>query len=183
MREKKKTRSFFQRIWRGVKLNYYKLLRAPEGAKIVSRGFAVGFGIEMLVIHTASLIYLIFYPLVRLFNGSFPAAVIGNLIGKASFLPVILIPFAHALGKLIYPFEIKTVPYHHYTIKDFFSSNGLMMLKNLLQNEVYVIIGMTIIGIVFGIIAYFVMYYLYEKNRKLRLTRRKKQIKRPITQI
>ncbi|WP_242218981.1 DUF2062 domain-containing protein [Bacillus cereus group sp. BfR-BA-01380] len=183
MRVNTKTYSFFQRIWRGVKLNYYKLLRAPEGAKIVSRGFAVGFGMEMLVIHTASLVYLIFYPLVRLLKGSFPAAVIGNIIGKATFLPVLLIPFAHALGKFIYPFEVKKVPYHHYTIKDFFSSHVLTMLRSLLQNEVYVIIGMTILGIVFGIIAYFVMYHLYEKNRRLRLTKRKKQIKRPIAQL
>ncbi|MGG2064527.1 MULTISPECIES: DUF2062 domain-containing protein [unclassified Bacillus (in: firmicutes)] len=183
MRVNKKTYSLLQRIWRGMKLNYYKLLRAPEGAKIVSRGFAVGFGIEMLVIHTASLIYLVFYPLVRLLKGSFPAAVIGNIIGKVSFLPVLLIPFAHALGKFICPFKIKKIHHQHYTIGDFFSWNALTMLKSLLQNEVYVLIGMTILGIVLGIIAYFVMYYLYEKNRKLRLTKRKKQIKRPIAQI
>ncbi|ENQ3078899.1 TPA: DUF2062 domain-containing protein [Bacillus pseudomycoides] len=183
MRVNKKTYSFFQRIWRGMKLNYYRLLRAPEGAKIVSRGFAVGFGMEMLVIHTASLVYLIFYPLVRLLKGSFPAAVIGNIIGKLTFLPVILIPFAHALGKLIYPFHVKKIPLHHYTIGDIFSSNGLTILRSLLQSEVYVIIGMTILGIGLGIIAYFVMYYLYEKNRKLRLTKRKRQIKRPIAQL
>lgn len=103
----KKTYSFFQRMWRILKFQYYKLLRSPEGAKKVSLGFAIGFGLEMLVIYTASLVYLIFYPIVRLAKGSFPAAVIGNIIGKISFLPVVLFPLAYALGKMIYPFHVQ----------------------------------------------------------------------------
>lgn len=34
-----------------LKFQYYKLLRSPEGAKKVSLGFAIGFGLEMLVIY------------------------------------------------------------------------------------------------------------------------------------
>lgn len=94
-------------MWRILKFQYYKLLRSPEGAKKVSLGFAIGFGLEMLVIYTASLVYLIFYPIVRLAKGSFPAAVIGNIIGKISFLPVVLFPLAYALGKMIYPFHVQ----------------------------------------------------------------------------
>ncbi|OOR53494.1 group-specific protein [Bacillus pseudomycoides] len=179
----KKTYSFFQRIWRVLKFHYYKLLRSPEGAKKVSRGFAIGFALEMLVIYTASLVYLIFYPIVRLAKGSFPAAVIGNIIGKISFLPVILFPFAYALGKTLYPFEIKVIQHKPYTISDLFSSNIFIMLKSLLQSEVYVLIGMTIFGGVFGVISYFVVHYLYEKNRKLRLKKRKKRAREPLVQI
>ncbi|MDM5156319.1 DUF2062 domain-containing protein [Bacillus sp. DX1.1] len=183
MQTSKKTYSFFQRIWRAVKLNYYKLLRSSDGAKSVSRGFAIGFGLEMLVIYTASLVYLIFYPIVRIAKGSFPAAVIGNIIGKVTFLPVFLFPFAYALGKILYPFEVKVIHHKPYTIADLFSSNIFMMLKSLLQSEVYVLIGMTIFGVVFGVISYFVVYYLYEKNRKLRLTKRKKRVREPLVQI
>ncbi|MCZ2992177.1 DUF2062 domain-containing protein, partial [Acinetobacter baumannii] len=82
------------------------MLRSPQGAKKVSLGFAIGFGLEMLVIYTSSLVYVIFYPIVRLAKGSFPAAVIGNIIGKISFLPVFLFPLAYALGKMIYPFHV-----------------------------------------------------------------------------
>lgn len=139
----------------------------------MSRGFAIGFALEMLVLYTASLVYLVFYPIVRLAKGSFPAAVIGNIIGKVSFLPVFLFPFAYALGKMLYPFEIKVIPHKPYTISDLFSSDVFMMLKSLLQSEVYVLIGMTILGVVFGVISYFVVYYLYEKNRKLRLKKEK----------
>ncbi|MCU5529955.1 DUF2062 domain-containing protein [Bacillus cereus] len=168
----KKTYSFFQRMWRMLKFQYYKLLRSPEGAKKVSLGFAIGFGLEMLVIYTASLVYVIFYPIVRLVKGSFPAAVIGNIIGKISFLPVVLFPLAYALGKMIYPFHVQKIYHEPFTI-----------LKSLLQSEVYVLIGMTIFGVVFGVVSYFVVHYLYEKNRKLRLKNRKKRVREPLVQI
>lgn len=81
----KKTYSFFQRMWRMLKFQYYKLLRSPEGAKKVSLGFAIGFGLEMLVIYTASLVYVIFYPIVRLVKGSFPARLLAILLEKYRF--------------------------------------------------------------------------------------------------
>src|SRR5213079_1732226 len=94
-----KNYNFFQKLGRKLKLNFIKLLRSPDGAKKVSLGFSIGFGLEMLVISTASLIYILFIPIVRLAKGSLPAAVIGNLIGKISFLPVLLLPIARIIGK------------------------------------------------------------------------------------
>ncbi|HFJ9438346.1 MULTISPECIES: DUF2062 domain-containing protein [Bacillus] len=179
----KRRYSLFQRMWRMVKFQYYKLLRSPEGAKKVSLGFAIGFGLEMLVIYTASLVYVIFYPIVRLVKGSFPAAVIGNIIGKISFLPVVLFPLAYALGKMIYPFHVQKIHHEPFTISDLFSSHIFTILKGLLQSEVYVLIGMTILGVVFGVVSYFVVHYLYEKNRKLRLKNRKKRVTEPLVQI
>ena len=153
----KKTYSFFQRMWRILKFQYYKLLRSPEGAKKVS--------------------------IVRLAKGSFPAAVIGNIIGKISFLPVVLFPLAYALGKMIYPFHVQKIYHEPFTISDLFSSHIFTILKSLLQSEVYVLIGMTILGVVFGVVSYFVVHYLYEKNRKLRLKNRKKRVREPLMQI
>ena len=106
-----------------LKFQYYKLLRSPEGAKKVSLGFAIGFGLEMLVIYTASLVYVIFYPIVRLVKGSFPAAVIGNIIGKISFLPVVLFPLAYALGKMIYPFHVQKYIMNHLRYQTCFKSH------------------------------------------------------------
>src|SRR3954470_910674 len=102
---KHKKYNFFHRLGRAFKLNFIKLLRSPGGAKKVSLGFAIGFGLEMVVLSTASLIYIVFLPIVRIARGSLPAAIIGNVIGKLSFLPVILLPFAKTIGKLIYPFN------------------------------------------------------------------------------
>ena len=174
----KKTYSLFYRMWRILKYQYYKLLRSPEGAKKVSLGFAIGFGLEMLVIYTASLVYLIFYPIVRLAKGSFQRQ---SLVyyWEDIVSPSILFPLAYALGKMIYPFPQKL---HHkpFTISDLFSSHIFTILKSLLQSEVYVLIGMTILGVVFGTISYFVVHYLYEKNRKLRLKKRKKRVREPL---
>src|SRR4051794_4376026 len=103
MNKKHKKHNFFQRIGRAFKLNFLKLLRSPGGAKKVSLGFAIGFGLEMVVLSTASLIYIVFLPMVRIARGSLPAAIIGNVIGKLSFLPVLLLPLAKKIGKLVYP--------------------------------------------------------------------------------
>src|SRR6478672_4923834 len=98
--------NFFQRLGRAFKLNFLKLLRSPGGAKKVSLGFAIGFGLEMLVISTASLIYILFVPIVKLAKGSLPASIIGNVIGKLSFLPVILLPIAKQIGNIIFPMRV-----------------------------------------------------------------------------
>ncbi|MFD3447848.1 DUF2062 domain-containing protein [Microbacteriaceae bacterium 4G12] len=171
---KKKKHGVFERIGRVFKLNFYKLFRSPGGARKVALGFSLGFGMEMVVISTASLIYLLFYPVVRLAGGSLPASIIGNVIGKLSFLPVVLLPFAHALGKFIYPFKIKEKPMHEHSIFDIFSGNFMDTLKELLHSGLYTLIGMSIFGILLGTVSYFIVYHLYEKERKRRFERRKR---------
>lgn len=172
MMTKQKKYNFFQRIGRAFKLNFLKLLRSSGGAKKVSMGFAIGFGLEMLVLSTASIIYIFFVPIVRLAKGSLPASIIGNVIGKLTFLPVILLPFAKKLGKLVFPMKVRL---GHGTP---FSFKGLLhgdfsSLLSLLHGGVHMLIGMTIFGIVLGIIAYFVVHYFYEKEKVNRLKRRR----------
>lgn len=169
MRKKQKKYNFFQRIGRAFKLNFIKLVRSPGGAKKVALGFAIGFGLEMVVISSASLIYILFIPIVRLAKGSLPAAIIGNVIAKLSFLPVILLPFARKLGKMIYPMNVK-INGHNTT----FSFNDLMHgdfhgLISLLHGGIHMLIGMAIFGAVLGTISYFIVYYFYEKEKEKRL--------------
>lgn len=164
--------NFFERIGRAFKLNFIKLFRSPGGAKKVSLGFAIGFGLEMLVISTASLIYIPFLPIVRLARGSLPAAIIGNVIGKLSFLPVLLLPFARRLGKMILPMRVKVGHYTPFSFHDLMRGD-LSGLLGLLHGGLHVLIGMTIFGIVFGIIAYFVVHYFYEREKMKRLNRRR----------
>ncbi|MEH7302659.1 DUF2062 domain-containing protein, partial [Neobacillus drentensis] len=92
MTNKRKKYNFIQRLGRAFKYNFIKLLRSPGGARKVSLGFAIGFGMEMVVLSSASLIYILFLPVVRLAKGSLPAAIIGNVVGKLTFLPVLLLP-------------------------------------------------------------------------------------------
>jgi uncharacterized protein (DUF2062 family) len=165
---KQKKYNFFQRIARVFRLNFIKLLRSPGGAKKVALGFALGFGLEMLVISTASLIYILFLPIVRLAKGSLPAAIIGNVIGKLSFLPVILLPFAKQLGKLLFPMNVKLAHGTSFSFQALLHGN-FQGLISLLHGGIHMLIGMTILGTVLGIISYFVVHFFYEKEKTRRL--------------
>jgi Uncharacterized protein conserved in bacteria (DUF2062) len=167
---KQKKYNFFQRIGRAFKLNFIKLLRSPGGAKKVSLGFSLGFGLEMLVISTASLIYILFVPIVRLAKGSLPAAIIGNVIGKLSFLPVILLPIAKKIGKTIYPMKIRIGHSTPFSFQNLMHGDFRGTI-NVLQGGVHILIGMTILGIVLSSISYFIVHYFYEKEKTKRLTK------------
>jgi uncharacterized protein (DUF2062 family) len=170
MKVKHKRYNYLQRIKRSYKLNFIKLFRSPGGAKKVSLGFALGFGLEMLVISSASLIYLIFIPIVRIARGSLPAAIIGNVIGKITFLPVILLPFAKQLGKIVFPFKININNHVPFSFSNLIHGD-LRGLIDVLHGGVHLLIGMSIFGILLGIISYFFVYYFYEKEKTKRLTR------------
>jgi uncharacterized protein (DUF2062 family) len=164
--------NFFEKVGRAFKLNFIKLLRSPGGAKKVSLGFAIGFGLEMLVISTASLIYIFFIPIVRLAKGSLPASIIGNVIGKLTFLPVILLPFAKKLGKIFFPLKVNVENNSTFSFQDLMHGD-IRSVLSLLHGGLHLLIGMTIFGLVFGIIAYFVVHYFYEKERMKRLKKRR----------
>ena len=173
MKNNVKKHHFLARIGRTFKLNYFKLLRSQGGAKKVALGFAIGFGLEMLVISTASLIYILFVPVVRLAKGSLPASIIGNVIGKLTFLPVILLPFAKKIGRMIFP--IRTGAGHPTP----FSFQKLIhgdfhSLLSLLHGGLHLLIGMTFFGIVLGIISYYLVHFLYDREKERRLTKGRK---------
>ncbi|WP_412679692.1 DUF2062 domain-containing protein [Brevibacillus choshinensis] len=171
MKNNTKKYNFPKRISRAFRLNFIKLFRSPGGAKKISLGFAIGFGLEMIVISTASLIYLLFYPIVRLSRGSLPAAIIGNVIGKLTFLPVLLLPVAHRLGRFIYPINIEGAKMPHHAFKAILSGD-FQVLTDILYGGLHVLIGMSIIGACLGFVSYFVIYKVYEKQRELRLVKR-----------
>ncbi|MFZ7944448.1 DUF2062 domain-containing protein [Neobacillus sp. 19] len=180
MRIKYKKYHLYQRIGRAFKLNFTKLLRSPGGAKKVALGFALGFGLEMLVISTASLIYILFVPIVKLAKGSLPASIIGNIIGKLTLLPVILLPFARQLGKLFFPIKVRIGHHGSFSFQNLLHGD-FHSLVNLLHGGVHALIGMTIFGTALGIVSYFLVYYLYEKEKSNRLKRRrlKQEIRLP----
>ncbi|BCJ87509.1 DUF2062 domain-containing protein [Effusibacillus dendaii] len=142
--------SRYVKLKRSMRTQYLKLLRSPGGARYVAMGFAVGFGLEMMLPVTAYLGYILFYPAVRLSGGSLPAAIIGNIIGKVSLLPAVLLPFGHMLGSWLLPHRLHGIPPYIYGY-----------LKTLM--------GMTLFAVILGILSYFPVRYLYEVNRKHRL--------------
>ncbi|MCH5584951.1 DUF2062 domain-containing protein [Shimazuella sp. AN120528] len=168
-KKKKKKPNWFLQIPRAIRYNYLKLLRSPEGGKKVSLGFALGFGLEMIVLPTASLIYILFYPIVRICGGSFPASIIGNVIGKLTFLPVILLPFSKKIGELIYPtpYEDHVVKFHHIYYQ--LLHGDFRVVKDIFRGGLHILIGQTIFGFILGFASYFVIYYLYERQRKKKM--------------
>ncbi|MBO0960937.1 DUF2062 domain-containing protein [Neobacillus sp. MM2021_6] len=172
MSKKQKKYPYYQRIGRAFKLNFTKLLRSPGGAKKVALGFALGFGLEMLVISTASLVYIFFVPIVKLAKGSLSASIIGNIIGKLTLLPVVLLPFARQLGKLIVPMKVRIGHHTHFSIQNVWHGD-FRSLIGLLHGGVHALIGMTIFGIILAIISYFIVHYLYDKEKSNRLKRRR----------
>jgi uncharacterized protein (DUF2062 family) len=167
---KHKKYNFFQRLGRAFRYNFIKLFRSPGGAKKVSLGFSLGFGLEMLVLSTAGLIYILFIPIVRISKGSLPAAIIGNVIGKLSFLPVILLPFAKKVGKIIYPMTVKIGHNAPFSLQNLMHGD-LSGLIGILHGGIHLLIGMTALGIVLGLTSYFIVHYFYEKTKENRLTR------------
>lgn len=171
--------NFYQRFRRQFKLNFIKLFRSPGGAKKVSLGFAIGFGLEMIVLSSVSMVYLFFVPLVRLVKGSLPAAVIGNVIGKLTFLPVLLMPLAKKIGKFIYPIKVHA-GHSPFSFSSILHGN-FKGLIHVLYGGIHVLIGMTVFGMILGGISYFIIHYLYEKEKARRLT--KKSGTRPLVSI
>ncbi|WP_018130888.1 DUF2062 domain-containing protein [Effusibacillus pohliae] len=148
--------SVIKRVGRAIKLQYLKLLRSPGGARKVATGFAIGFGIEFMVICTAMLVYIVFYPLVRAARGSMPAALIGHVIAKMTLLPIPMLGVGLWIGKHLLPFRIHMPHWMPYWLAYF------------LNHQLKTIVGMTLISVVMGALTYPVAYYLYELNRKRR---------------
>jgi uncharacterized protein (DUF2062 family) len=170
MMKKNRKYNCIERLGRAFRLNFLKLLRSPGGAKKVSLGFTIGFGLEMIVIPTCSLIYILFYPIVRLCKGSLPAAIIGNVIGKLTFLPVILLPVSKKLGEWIYPVNTGSMSFEEHSFTEIFSGN-FQILRDILHGGLHVLIGQSIFGTILGFISYFIIYRLYESRNFYKLLR------------
>ncbi|GAX91740.1 DUF2062 domain-containing protein [Effusibacillus lacus] len=145
-----------KRFGRAIKYQYVKLLRSPEGARKVALGFAIGFGIEFLVISTMGVIYPIFILLVWITRSSVTSAAIGHVIAKLTFLPIPLLIVGKWLGGLLLPFAVRMPDW----MPDW--------LDGFLELQLKTILGMTLISIALGALSYPVAYCLYEANRKRR---------------
>lgn len=159
--------NIFNKIYRIIKFNMIKLFRSSDGARKVSLGFAIGFGLEMLVIPTAYLMYIIFYPAVKLSRASLSSAIIGNIIGKFTFLPLLLLPFGKSLGEIIFPVELKHVHMHEHPLKDLLNGDFSVVI-GLLYGGLQTLIGMAVFGVILGFIAYHLIHYFYNQGKQRR---------------
>ncbi|MDB5084438.1 MAG: hypothetical protein JWN30_1324, partial [Bacilli bacterium] len=121
--------------------------------------FAIGFGMEMITPYTLYIGYLLLLPFVVIKSArpALPAAIIGNLICKVTFLPVALIPVAWKLERITFP------PAHHH----------LSHWRDWLAHYQRIFLLLTIFGAVLGVLSYFVVYLMIVTYQKRRLAKRK----------
>lgn len=81
----------WRKLYRKLKYEYYKLIRMKGAPSIIARGFAVGIFIEFILLPTFLVAFLLLFPLTRLLRCSFPASLIGFVIGKI-ILPIFMLP-------------------------------------------------------------------------------------------
>ncbi|MED1822580.1 DUF2062 domain-containing protein [Brevibacillus agri] len=78
------------KLYRKLKLEYYKLIRMKGAPSFVARGFSVGIFVEFITLPTFGLAFLLLFPLIRLFRASLPAGLIAFVIGKL-VLPIFMV--------------------------------------------------------------------------------------------
>ena len=143
---------------RFLKLKYLLLLRSPGGAKMVAKGFAIGLAVEFITLLTMGAAFLLIFPLIRLFKGSLPSAMIGFVFGKL-ILPLCL-PVGAFLGHELFRIQTKIVLPYIGNLGGYLSS----------------LLGMLTFGVVVGAISYYPVYKAYTKFQDSRREKRKLRI-------
>lgn len=143
-------------VARKIRLHYLKLMRSPGSTRMISRGFAVGFGLEIILPFTLYIGYILLFPLVYLFRTSLTTALIGNVLCKITFLPLVLVPLGHKIGRLL-PF----------TRPEF--------MPNVVYRYIKTLIGLSITAVFIGLVAYFCIFYLLRNRPKRNLLNSRKK--------
>lgn len=155
-----------QSILRWFKLKFLQLQREKNGASIVARGFAIGLAIEMFTLPTFGLAFLLIFPLVYIMRASLVGALIGFVLGKVIYMPMLFIN--KAVGRWALSSDVR-----HYIL-----SHLPSYLATPLRFSLELIIGGMIVGAVLGIISYFlvlVMLKFAANKRKEKRRLRKEQ--------
>lgn len=154
--------SWLLKAGRWLRKKYIRLLRAPGGPDFVARGFSIGIAVEMFTLATYGLAFLLLFPLTRMFKGSFPAALIGFVLGKVIFIPISFLN--KRVGKIVIP--------DHFAEQLKFLPGWLS--KYLEINLIYIVGGM-IVGTLLGTLLYLPVRYMIH----LAITQQKKRIAEP----
>ncbi|QMV43508.1 DUF2062 domain-containing protein [Cohnella cholangitidis] len=145
-----------QQIPRWLKFKYMMLIRAKGGASIVAMGFAIGLAIEMFTLPTLGFAFVLIFPLCYLLKGNLPAALIGFVVGKIIYIPM-MYPNSK-VGGWILP---KHLSFHIPVVPEWFN--------HLLLTNLKLIVGGMVDGAILGMLCYFPIKYsldTYKAKRK-----------------
>jgi uncharacterized protein (DUF2062 family) len=127
---------------RWLKYKYLLLMRAKGGASIVAMGFAIGLAIEMFTLPTLGFAFVLIFPLCYMLRGNMPAALIGFVVGKIIYIPM-MYPNTK-VGALILPSDLS---FHLPIVPEWFD--------HLLVTNLKLIIGGMVDGAILGLLCYF----------------------------
>jgi uncharacterized protein len=149
-----------RKLGRWLKYKYMLLLRAKGGASRVAMGFAIGLAVEMFTLPTLGFAFLLIFPLVYLLRGNLPAALVGFVIGKLIYIPMIY-PNT-VVGGWVLPDQLSI---HLSFLPEWFN--------HLLLTNLKLIVGGIIDGILLGLICYFPIKLSIESFKTKRKEKRK----------
>jgi uncharacterized protein (DUF2062 family) len=152
----------WKKIYRKLKYEYYKLIRMKGAPSFVARGFSVGMFIEFITLPTFGLAFLLLFPMTRLFRCSFPASLIGFVIGKI-ILPIFMLP-NFKLGNTIIGKPLQEHLEHN-------NESWTGWLQWMKQNGIAYFTGSAVMGVIVAIGSYFLVYAALQWYRKKRARR------------
>lgn len=145
---------------RWLKYKYILLLRAKGGASIVAMGFAIGIAVEMFTLPTLGVAFVLIFPLCLLLRGNLPAALIGFVIGKVIYIPM-MYPNSK-VGGWILP---KHLSIHLPIVPEW--------INHLLLTNLKLIVGGMVDGALLGLLCFFLIRYSLNAYKAKRKDKRK----------
>jgi uncharacterized protein (DUF2062 family) len=130
----------------------------------VAKGFAIGLFVEMFTLPTAGLAFFLIFPLVYLFRASTAGALIGFVFGKVIYIPMSFLN--QKMGDMLLPKHFKHALLTH----------APEWLTYFIKFNMKLFVGGVVVGLILGVISYFLVKWLlvlYEEKRKERRKRRK----------
>ncbi|MFC4305026.1 DUF2062 domain-containing protein [Cohnella boryungensis] len=149
-----------QLLRRWLKYKYMLLLRAKGGASMVAMGFAVGVAVEMFTLPTLGFAFVLIFPLCYMLRGNLPAALIGFVVGKVIYIPM-MYPNSKVGGWIL--------PKHLSIHLSIFPE----WMNHLLLTNLKLIVGGMVDGAILGMLCYFPIRYSLEAYKAKRKDRKK----------
>lgn len=149
----------WKKLYRKLKYQYIKLLRAQGAPSIIARSFSLGIFIEFITLPTLGAAFLLLYPLNLLIRGNFAASLIGFVMGK--FVLPIFFVINLSVGNMLIG---KKMPPPHQV--EAASGSLLHMVKT---KGIALFLGSATNGLVMALLCYTLVFYgllLYRERKK-----------------
>ncbi|RXT02872.1 DUF2062 domain-containing protein [Ammoniphilus sp. CFH 90114] len=153
-----------RKLTRIIRLQYLKLIRAQGATSLIARSFAIGLFIEFITLPTMGLAFLMLFPLIKWFRGSFPVSLIGFTLGKL-IVPFFLV-LNYKVGAMLFNQQGALMMESFFTL-DSIKEHGLVFLT-----------GSALDGLGMAIVCYGLVYaglVMYRKRKEIRRLQRQVQ--------